>query len=389
MNARLAYTGEVAERGFGSYLLGGRLHCPALRRFASPDAVSPFDEGGFNRYAYCAGDPVNRVDPMGTAWWDWMLAGVGLVLAVAGAVASGGALVGAVGAAGGSIVAAMSTSSGVMAAAAAGLDVLSVAVDVGATVALATRNDAMGGVLGWVGIGTAVASFGVAALSRQAAGVGRGRLASKRTGRASSVKEFVLSPSPSPPPSEKLLEPTVRGRVVLARADVPPNAWLRHHPDGTVSVRPNWRAVHDENRYPGAVHYAADAPVSTSDTPWMLGNVARAHPGQDITIYSGAHGEAGGQNWFVSGRRETDPRLLPADIANLDTVPGRVAAGYVGDGVRVRFIDLAELTPESARRMYAEPGIHVHMVCYGLVDELLLSMFNVKPRRVYASWRAS
>src|SRR5471032_2916159 len=34
-------------------------------RFNSPDSLSPFWKGGVNAYAYCVGDPVNRVDPTG------------------------------------------------------------------------------------------------------------------------------------------------------------------------------------------------------------------------------------------------------------------------------------------------------------------------------------
>ncbi|WP_397457346.1 RHS repeat-associated core domain-containing protein, partial [Pseudomonas versuta] len=37
-------------------------------RFHSRDSLSPFGEGGLNGYAYCAGDPVNRIDPSGHAW---------------------------------------------------------------------------------------------------------------------------------------------------------------------------------------------------------------------------------------------------------------------------------------------------------------------------------
>ncbi|EGH65727.1 hypothetical protein PSYAC_12586, partial [Pseudomonas syringae pv. actinidiae str. M302091] len=51
----------------GHYLLGNgyRAFNPMLMRFNSPDSLSPFGEGGLNAYAYCAGDPVNRVDPSG------------------------------------------------------------------------------------------------------------------------------------------------------------------------------------------------------------------------------------------------------------------------------------------------------------------------------------
>ncbi|EPJ83956.1 hypothetical protein CFII68_18000, partial [Pseudomonas sp. CFII68] len=41
---------------------------PVLMRFNSPDSSSPFGEGGLNSYAYCIGDPINRIDPTGHTW---------------------------------------------------------------------------------------------------------------------------------------------------------------------------------------------------------------------------------------------------------------------------------------------------------------------------------
>jgi len=46
---------------------GYRMYSPALPRFTSPDFLSPFGRGGINAYAYCNGDPVNRIDPHGTS----------------------------------------------------------------------------------------------------------------------------------------------------------------------------------------------------------------------------------------------------------------------------------------------------------------------------------
>ena len=46
---------------------GYRMYSPALTRFTSPDYLSPFGRGGINTYAYCNGDPVNRIDPHGTS----------------------------------------------------------------------------------------------------------------------------------------------------------------------------------------------------------------------------------------------------------------------------------------------------------------------------------
>lgn len=76
-SVRAAFTGEAMEIDTGWYALSARLYAPALRRFLSVDAVSPFGDGGLNRYAYCGGDPVNRVDPSGHASWNWLLAGPG------------------------------------------------------------------------------------------------------------------------------------------------------------------------------------------------------------------------------------------------------------------------------------------------------------------------
>lgn len=79
----LALNGEPLDVATGCYLLGNgyRLFNPTLMRFISPDSLSPFERGGLNAYAYCAGDPVNKVDPSGH------FAGFGLVgyLAIASA----------------------------------------------------------------------------------------------------------------------------------------------------------------------------------------------------------------------------------------------------------------------------------------------------------------
>lgn len=66
----LGFNGQLTERG-GWQLLGNgyRAYNPALMRFHSPDTASPFGDGGLNAYGYCAGDPVNRVDPTGHFAW--------------------------------------------------------------------------------------------------------------------------------------------------------------------------------------------------------------------------------------------------------------------------------------------------------------------------------
>ncbi|MEB2621016.1 RHS repeat-associated core domain-containing protein [Pseudomonas sp. YuFO8] len=63
----LGFNGQRVDPVTGHYLLGNgyRAFNPVLKRFNSPDSLSPFESGGLNAYAYCAGDPVNWIDPSG------------------------------------------------------------------------------------------------------------------------------------------------------------------------------------------------------------------------------------------------------------------------------------------------------------------------------------
>jgi len=86
-----AFAGERHDSTSGCYLLGNgyRSYSPGLLRFLSPDTLSPFDLGGFNAYAYCAGDPVNRSDPSGRGPLDWFVQaifGIGNATTIAAAV---------------------------------------------------------------------------------------------------------------------------------------------------------------------------------------------------------------------------------------------------------------------------------------------------------------
>jgi len=70
LTSLLGFNGERLDPITGHYLLGNgyRAFNPQLMRFNSPDSLSPFGKGGLNGYAYCVGDPVNRVDPTGHTW---------------------------------------------------------------------------------------------------------------------------------------------------------------------------------------------------------------------------------------------------------------------------------------------------------------------------------
>lgn len=67
---RSVWASLISEQSPGLYLPGnGRRAYSSwmLQRFAMSDALSPFARGGLNAYAWCLGDPINRVDPDGAA----------------------------------------------------------------------------------------------------------------------------------------------------------------------------------------------------------------------------------------------------------------------------------------------------------------------------------
>ncbi|KAL7902712.1 hypothetical protein HDV63DRAFT_169648 [Trichoderma sp. SZMC 28014] len=97
----IGFNGQWRDPVTGWYHLGNgyRVYNPVLMVFHSPDSWSPFTSGEINPYAYCLGDPVNRVDPSGHfslfgihfSWRDVAIMAVGLVVGIAFGVATGGA----------------------------------------------------------------------------------------------------------------------------------------------------------------------------------------------------------------------------------------------------------------------------------------------------------
>ncbi|OKA17200.1 hypothetical protein BOH74_23100, partial [Pseudomonas versuta] len=128
------------------------------------DSLSPFGEGGLNGYSYCAGDPVNRIDPSGHSWLDWLLPAVGIAFGVMGAVASFGAL---------AAPAAALTASYITAVTTATLSVVSLAADVASIALLATGNESAGRILGFVGMATGLASAAPSIAGAAAKGVSK------------------------------------------------------------------------------------------------------------------------------------------------------------------------------------------------------------------------
>ena len=93
------YRGYYFDSEIGLYYLNARYYDPEIGRFISPDNIAylyPETINGLNIYAYCLNNPVMCTDPYGTtAWWEWLLLGLGLAVIIAAAVvatvATGGA----------------------------------------------------------------------------------------------------------------------------------------------------------------------------------------------------------------------------------------------------------------------------------------------------------
>ena len=69
----------------GLYYLKTRYYDPETGRFLNADDISyldPHTVNGLNLYAYCGNNPVMRIDPNGTAWWEWLLLGFAAIVAV-------------------------------------------------------------------------------------------------------------------------------------------------------------------------------------------------------------------------------------------------------------------------------------------------------------------
>jgi len=172
------FAGQRREPLTGWQILGDyRPYDPVLMCFLSPDSQSPFGAGGINPYAYCAGDPVNRIDPDGHSWVTYTLAGLGLAISVVAAIASFGAAA--------TVAASMATAgwaaltpSAAMIITAATLDLVSLSTGVAALAMEfggGDRNAAS--ILGWVSLGTGLAA---AVLSGQSTTVAR--LAGRKPG---------------------------------------------------------------------------------------------------------------------------------------------------------------------------------------------------------------
>lgn len=180
------FAGERRDEFTGWYIPGGyRPYDPLLMCFLAPDDESPFGRGGLNPYAYCGGDPVNRVDPDGHSWTSYVLAGIGIAIGISAMISTFGAAAPSVAAL---FTVGLSSLSlgGAMAIGTAAFSVVSMGTGIAASVLEAAGNsEKAAGILGAISMGTGFASM---AMGMAPAVVGRLRaLAAGRVGRAASA----------------------------------------------------------------------------------------------------------------------------------------------------------------------------------------------------------
>ncbi|KAF7883302.1 uncharacterized protein EAF02_005222 [Botrytis sinoallii] len=97
----ISFNGQWRDPITGWYHLGNgyRVYNPQLQRFHTPDPWAPFASGEINPYAYCLGDPINRVDPnghfslfgMNFTWKDLIMVVIGITVSVGVGILTGGA----------------------------------------------------------------------------------------------------------------------------------------------------------------------------------------------------------------------------------------------------------------------------------------------------------
>ena len=192
--APFGFAGLRREPLTGWYIPAGyRPYDPVLMTFLSPDSDSPFDRGGLNAYAYCAGDPVNRIDPDGHSWVGWTIAGVGLAIGAAAAISTLGAAVPAIVALyGGSAL----TGSAALAIGNAALNAISLSTGIASmTMQASGADEKAANVLGWISLGTGLASavIGMAPGSTKVASK-----ALRSPGRANAKRAFANPMTPAP-----------------------------------------------------------------------------------------------------------------------------------------------------------------------------------------------
>ena len=349
--ARTAFAGEVSEAGTGFYLLGARLYSTTLRRFLAPDGASPFRRGGINRYAYCGGDPVNRIDPNGRSWLGWLGVSSGLAKKSTGAASSVSLISGGTNS--------IATTPGIVASTAAVVaDAITITAAVD-SVALTTSNEPKaGGLFGWIG-------------NLSKAAVGGADLAPAKNG--SPTRRFVGGNSLIEWDPDMDTKPE-RNIAVFIDGDIPAHRSTLNR-GGKKDVTRNWiYGTHVRN--PKSRIWAADTAINYADFPNLFPHMT----GRGITkatFYAGVHGHPDGRNWGADWFHKSPDRFLYDQELRL-TKPAAASAG-----LDIDVENMGDLLITRMRDRLEQDGDHVIATCYGIANEVVMEALNLTNVSLY------
>lgn len=350
--ARTAYAGEVREADTGWYMLGQRAYSPTLRRFLAPDSASPVEGGGINRYAYCSGDPVNRIDPSGRSWMTWIGASLGLAGKNTGAA-------GSVSPASQRMHEGASTPVTMASTAAAVVDTVSISSAIDSVALTTSAQPKARGLFGWLG---AVAS------------ATWGGLALPATKGASATLRFFGQTSGAVQAGGVARRP-LRHVEVTRDNDIPATR-LTVDRRARAQVTRNWRrGIHTAN--PHSQIWAADSEVNYTDFPDLFAQMKNRGI-KKATVYSGVDGSPRGKNWEAGSWFHVNPQRR----FYLEDLVATVPAGKVA-GINIDVVDIGDILKTDFQDHLSRDGVHIIGACYGIADEYVMEALNLSNTTVY------
>ena len=370
--ARTGFCGTIGEADLSWYLLGKRFYVPWLRRFLSPDSFSPFGTGGLSRYAYCVGDPVNRIDPSGNASFGWL----GKLLGqMRGTIATA------------SRTAAQTTPGAALATISRTAEVVSVSVSIGAAIAAGVDDERTAGILGWIAAGSAaLAGLGVAAHA-----MAKGHSDSKATDRLDHYgkkwkqtghvqKDGYTKTTYTSPDGRRQIKHYIGNAAVEKKI---PERAVRAKPGGEIyGIRPDWQIYESPS---GGKNYVLDMVNTDSFTAYAIDLIADQKEAWDVNILTGVHGAADGRNFSPKGlwsrvdvRRFGDPRIERNSHRGLDRYRSVLNGPINITNIHGKSVqEFLSLTNQQAHT--------VHMACYSAADWHLMEQCNVTTARIYST----
>ncbi|MEX1826482.1 RHS repeat-associated core domain-containing protein [Luteibacter sp. CQ10] len=333
---RAGYAGGIVEPSVGWYMLGQRIYSPILRRFPSPDALSPFDAGGVNRYAYCGGDPIGRVDPEGQSWVGWFIHTLGeMTLSPRQGVAKPNM----------TYDFAMPTSSAVAGSSTESLSALS----------------SSGSMQDLYNNSRKVVEDYVLSLD------GKVRSPSKR-GKVDILggQYAILWPYEKGARATTVFRSDQRTVTIIAAKNPFFDDPGRSRYFARQQLVPKWRVFDNDV---GGHHVVSGSSVTMAFLNPLVKQLEKTFKDQTLTLLAGAHGRPNGMNWLPDGSRIGTERKFFDKVASM--------AERNGWNATVK--NYADIDSREFRDMLTQQkGVFVHITCYGAADVELMKAFHVQ-----------